>query len=176
MKKKIALNRVYTLLESGPVVMITTSWRGKQNVMPISWHTMIDFNPPLVGCVIGDHSHTFKAIKETRECVINIPTAAIGAKVKGCGSVSGAKVDKILKFCLKTSPAKAVKAPLLDDCFASFECKLVDDRMARKYNFFIFRVVNAWLDVSVKKPVTMHHLGGDSFMLAGRVVKVRSAK
>ncbi len=46
--------------------------------MTLSWHTMMEFEPPLVGCVVSDRYHSFRALKATRECVINIPTVEIG--------------------------------------------------------------------------------------------------
>jgi flavin reductase (DIM6/NTAB) family NADH-FMN oxidoreductase RutF len=52
-KRRLALSRVYGLLEPGPVVLLTTSHRGRANVMTLSWHTMMEFEPPLVGCVVS---------------------------------------------------------------------------------------------------------------------------
>lgn len=46
--------------------------------MTLSWHTMMEFEPPLVGCVVSDRNHSFRALKATRDCVINIPTVEIG--------------------------------------------------------------------------------------------------
>lgn len=51
-KRTFPLSRVYRLLEPGPVALVTTAHRGKPNVMTQSWHTMMEFEPPLVGCVI----------------------------------------------------------------------------------------------------------------------------
>jgi len=176
MKKEFPLSKVYALLESGPVIMVSTAYKGKNNVMPMCWHTMIDFDPPLVGCVIGAQSRTSRTLKRTGECVLNIPTAELGPKVIACGEVSGAKTDKFKKFGLRHSRASLVKAPLLDDCYASLECELHDGKLAGKYDLFILKVVKAWVDAAVKNPRTMHHRGGDSFLLAGRPVSVRAAK
>jgi len=133
---------------------------------------MIDFDPPLVGCVIGDQSLTFKTLKAAKECVINIPTLEIAKKVLAAGAVSGAKVDKFAKFGLTPKKASAVKAPLIEECYASLECELADARMAGKYNLFILKVVKAWVDASKKNPKTLHHLGGDSFIVAGKAIKL----
>lgn len=172
MKKLFPLSKVYTLLESGPVIMVSTNLKGRNNVMPMSWHTMIDFNPPLIGCVIGDQSQTFTTLKAVKECVINIPTIEIAKKALACGNVSGVKVDKFEKFRLTPKKASAVKAPLIDECYASLECKLADAAMSGKYNLFILKVVKAWVDPLKKNPKTIHHCGGDSFIVAGRPVKL----
>ena len=174
MKKVFPLSKVYSLLESGPVVLVSTALKGRKNIMTMSWHTMIDFNPPLVGCVISDRNHSFNMIKGSRECVINIPTKDIAKKVIGCGNVSGAKMDKFMAFGLTPVKGSVVKAPLIKECYASLECKLHDARMAGKYNLFIFKVVKAWVDTSKKNPATFHHRGGEDFILAGKPIKLRS--
>ena len=173
MKKNFPLNKVYTLLESGPVILVSTAAKGRSNVMPMSWHTMIDFDPPLVGCVIGDQSLTFRTVKAEKDCVINIPTLEIAKKALACGNVTGAKTDKFAKFGLTPEKASKVKAPLVKECWASLECRLHDARMAGKYNLFIFRVVKAWVDTAVKNPKTFHHRGGPEFIVAGRPVKLK---
>lgn len=156
------------------MILVSTALKGRNNVMPMSWHTMIDFNPPLVGCVIGDQSLTFKTLKAVKECVINIPTIEIAKKALACGKVSGAKTDKFAKFGLTPVKASAVKAPLVGECYASLECRLTDASMAGKYNLFILKVVKAWVDPSMKNPKTFHHCGGDSFLVAAKPVKLRA--
>lgn len=173
MKKNFPLNKVYTLLESGPVILVSTAHKGRNNVMPMSWHTMIDFDPPLVGCVIGGQSLTFKTVKATKECVINVPTLEIAKKAIACGNVTGAKADKFARFGLTPVKGEKVEAPLVKECWASLECRLHDARLAGKYNLFIFRVVKAWVDAAVKNPKTFHHLGGDKFLVAGKPVRLK---
>lgn len=175
MKKEFPLSKVYTLLESGPVILLSTAGKTRPNVMAMSWHTMIDFDPPLIGCVIGEGSLTFKTVKALKECVISVPTAAIGRKAVACGSVSGAKTDKFARFGLTPEKASLVKAPLIKECYASLECRLADASMAKKYNLFVFRVVKAWVDPAARKPRTIHHLGKDSFMVAGPRISIRPA-
>ena len=173
-KKSFPLSRVYRLLEPGPVVLVTTAEKGRPNVMTMSWHTMIDFEPPLVGCVISNRNHTFGMLKATKECVINIPTVELAAQVVGCGNTSGRKLDKFKAFGLTPAAASRVKAPLIDECYAALECKVVDARLAAKYCFFILEVLKAWIDTSRKDPRTIHHLGRGAFMVAGRTIKLPS--
>jgi len=174
MKRSYPLSKVYSLLESGPVVLVSTALKGRSNIMTMSWHTMIDFNPPLVGCVISDRNYTFDILKKTGECAINIPTLDIAGEAVACGNVSGMKTDKFAKFGLTPVKASEVKAPLIKECYASLECELADGRMAGKYNLFIFKVLKAWVDTSVKGPKTLHHRGGKDFMVAGKTIKLGS--
>jgi len=174
MKKSLPLSRVYRLLEPGPVVLLTTARKGRANVMAMSWHVMIDFEPPIVGCVVGDRGYTFGILKATHECVINIPTVELASKVVRCGNVSGRTVDKFRAFHLTPVAAARVKAPLIDECYANLECRVVDASLATKYNLFILEVLKAWIDPSKKNPRTIHHLGMGVFMVAGRTIKLPS--
>lgn len=173
-RKSLPLSKVYGLLEPGPVVLLTTAWRGCSNIMTLSWHTMMEFEPPLVGCVISDRNHSFRMLKASKECVFNIPTVGIAGKVVGCGNTSGAETDKFKMFGLTPVPAKQVGAPLIAECFANLECRVTDTGMVAKYCFFVVEVIQAWIDPSVKKPQTIHHLGNGNFMIAGERIKLKS--
>ncbi len=172
--KTFPLSEVYRLLEPGPVVMVTTSHKGKTNIMTQSWHTMMEFVPPLVGCVISGRNHSFEALTKTKECVLSIPSVELAKQVVKVGNCSGSKVDKFRKFKLTPLPASLVDAPLIAECFANLECKVVDTRMVNKYNFFVLEVVKAWIDPAHKKPRTLHHQGKGVFMVGGDTIKLPS--
>ncbi|MFZ5803001.1 MAG: flavin reductase family protein [Candidatus Omnitrophota bacterium] len=173
-KKAFPLSEVYRLLEPGAVVMISTALGGRPNIMTMSWHTMIDFSPPLVGLVIGDQSHTFRVLKRTRECVINIPTARLLGQAVACGNHSGRTVDKFRAFGLTPVRASCVKAPMIAECYANLECKVVHQALAARYNFFIGKVVRAWIDPKQKATDTFRHLGKGMFMTGGTRIRTRS--
>ena len=173
-KKSFPLSKVYGLLEPGPVVMITTAREGQANIMTLSWHTMLEFEPPLVGCVISNRNYTFDIVKATKECVINIPTVELSKKVVDCGNTSGRTVDKFKAFSLTSVAASCVEAPLIDECYANLECRVIDEMMVAKYNLFIFEVLKAWIDPLKTHLQTIHHLGEGTFMIAGETIHLPS--
>ena len=173
-KKSFPLSRVYGLLEPGPVVLVTTAGKGPPNIMTMSWHMMMDFEPPIVGCVISNRNFTFDILNATKECVINIPTVELAEKVVSCGNTSGRKVDKFKVFGLTQAPASCVKAPLIEECYANLECKVVDGKVVAKYNLFILEVLKAWIDPARKDPQTIHHRGRGTFLVAGETIKLPS--
>lgn len=93
-RRSLPLALVYRLLEPGPVLLLTTAHRGRRNVMTLSWHTMLDFEPPLIGCVLSSADVSFAALRASRQCVLNIPTRELAAAVVGCGNSHGDRVDK----------------------------------------------------------------------------------
>jgi len=173
-KKSLPLAEVYRLLEPGPVVMVTTARKGVPNIMTMSWHTMMEFTPPLVGCVISGRNYSFDALVKTRQCVLNIPDAALAKQVVGVGNCHGPKVDKFKKFRLTPVPAAEVAPPLIAECYANLECRVADTRMVNKYNFFVLEVVGAWLDAAVKAPRMLHHRGRGVFAVDGGTIRLPS--
>jgi len=171
-KRALPLGRVYQLLEPGPVVLLTTSDRGRDNVMPQSWHTMIDFEPPIIGMIVSNRNFSFAALRKTRECVINVPTAELAKEVVACGNVSGRKVDKLTRFGLTRAASSKVGAPQIAECWASVECRVIDTRMVEKYGFFVLEGVAATIDPSVKRPRTLHHRGRGVFAIADETIKL----
>jgi flavin reductase (DIM6/NTAB) family NADH-FMN oxidoreductase RutF len=173
-KRSLPLFRVYRLLEPGPVVLITTAHKGRANVMTMSWHTMMEFEPPLVGCVLSGRNYSFNALTKTRECVINIPTADLVQKVVKVGNSSGRQVDKFKAFALTPLPASLVAPPLVAECYANLECRVADAAWVNKYNFFVLEVVKAWIDPVRKNPRILHHEGRGIFRVSGRTLKLPS--
>lgn len=173
-KKRFPLSKVYGLLEPGPVLLMTTTHRNACNVMPMTWYSMLEFEPPLVACVVSGGNHSQKLLRASGECVLNIPTVELARQVVACGNCSGAQVDKFGRFGLSRSSAEQVGAPLLDDCFASLECRVSDTRLVRRYGQFVLEVVAAWVDPRVRDPRTLHHRGFGKFMVAGESIKLPS--
>jgi flavin reductase (DIM6/NTAB) family NADH-FMN oxidoreductase RutF len=124
--KNLPLSKVYQLLEPGPVVLLTTARNGRANVMTMSWHMMVEFEPPLIACVVSGADYSFAALRATRECVIALPDLKLAPKVVQVGNCSGRDVDKFAAFGLTPVPAEKVAAPLIAECFANLECKVAD--------------------------------------------------
>ena len=172
--KNLPLSKVYQLLEPGPVVLLTTAYKGRANVMTMSWQTMMEFEPPLVACIVSDANHSFAALRATGECVIAVPASKLARKVTAVGNCSGRDVDKFKKFGLTPLKAKRVNPPLIAECFANLECKVADTGFVNKYNLFVLRVVKAWIDPAQKKPKTIHHHGNGVFTVDGKTIKLKS--
>jgi flavin reductase (DIM6/NTAB) family NADH-FMN oxidoreductase RutF len=172
--KNLPLSKVYQLLEPGPVVLLTTAIGGQPNVMTMSWHMMVDFEPPLVACVVSGNDHSFAALRKTKECVIAVPPVAMADRVVKIGNSSGREVDKFALFALATKTAERVAAPLLPECFANLECRVIETRLVDKYNLFILEVIKAWVDPEWKAAKTIHHRGYGVFVVDGEVIKLKS--
>ena len=174
MMKDLPLSKVYQLLEPGPVVLLTTAQKGRANVMTLSWHMMVEFEPPLVACVVSRANHSFAALRATKQCVIALPALDLAPKVVGIGNCSGRDVKKFERFSLTPVPAERVVPPLVAECFANLECKVADTGLVTKYQLFVLEVLKAWTDPAQRNPKTIHHHGYGRFAVDGDVIKLKS--
>ena len=172
-KRDFPVSQIRRFLEPGPIVLVSSARTGETNIMTMGWHTVMEFQPSLVGCMISSGNHSFGLIKASKQCVINIPTYDLAKQVVGIGNCSGADVDKFAKFKLTAVEADRVEAPLIKECYANFECKVVDASLLEKYSFFIMEVVKARAAISPKVPRTIHYRGDGQFMVSGREVSFR---
>ncbi len=172
--KTLPLSKVYQLIEPGPVTLLTTAQKGRANVMTMSWHMMMEFEPPLVACVVSGANHSFAALRATKECVIAIPAVKLASKVVAVGNCSGRAIDKFEKFGLTPVPAAKVAAPLIAECFANLECRIADSQLVNSYNLFVLEVLKAWTDPRQKSPKTIHHHGYGRFAVDGRMMTLKS--
>lgn len=174
MKTELPLAEVYALLEPGPVLLLSTAQDGRANLMAMSWHCMLEFEPPLVGCVVSTANHSFAALESTGECVLNVPDAGLLEQLVGCGNSHGDALDKFSRFGLSAVLSAAVKVPRVEECWANLECRVVDRQLVERYNFFVLEVLQAWHDPAVQAPRTLHHRGHGKFMIAGEEVQSAS--
>ncbi len=172
-KRDYPVSDIRRCLEPGPIVLVSSAWRGKMNIMTMGWHMIMETSPSLFGCYIWDRNYSQGMVRKSRECVINLPTTDLTDEVVGIGNCSGAEVDKFKEFGLTPVAAEKVGAPLIKECYANFECRLADGRQISRYNLFIWEVVQAHVAVSPRWPETLHYRGDGVFMIAGRSVSLR---
>ena len=168
--KRMQMSKAFTLMESGPVVLVTTNDGEKNNIMTISWTMVVDFTP-LFAMTTGPWNYSYAALRKSRECVISIPTVDLIDQVVGVGTCSGADTDKFKKLGLTPVKGKHVRSPLIRECLANIECKVID--IVKKHNIVVLEGVAAYLDSSRKEKRTIHAIGDGTFVVDGRKLNRR---
>lgn len=168
----LKLSRAFTLIEPGPVVLVTTCDGTRNNVMTISWTMVLNFTPTFA-MTMGEWNASYTALRRTRECVLAVPTVDLLDRVVGIGTCSGADTDKFAKFRLTAVRGNIVKAPLIAECLANIECKVVD--IVRKHNVVILEGVAAHIDRGRKEKRMIHAVGDGTFIADGRRLDRRKA-
>lgn len=168
--KGFQISKAFTLVEPGPVVFISTRNGEKNNIMTISWTMVVDFTPKFA-ITTGPWNYSYAALSTSRECVIAIPTIDLIDQVVGVGIHSGADTDKFEKFGLTPVKGKHVKAPLIKECLANIECKVID--IVDRHNIVVLEGVAAYFDSSRKENRTIHAVGDGTFVVDGRKLNRR---
>jgi len=162
--RQLNLSNAFTLMESGPVVLVTTRDGNTSNIMTISWTMVLDFTPKFA-ITTGEWNHSFAALEKNRECVIAIPTVDLLDTVVGIGTCTGADTDKFSKFKLTPVQAKLVNAPLIKECLANIECKVID--IIKKHNIVVLEAVAATINTARQETRTIHAVGDGTFIVDG---------
>ncbi|TKJ40168.1 hypothetical protein CEE36_09920 [candidate division TA06 bacterium B3_TA06] len=135
---------------------------GESNIIALSFCMPVSKLPPLIACAIGRGSYSYKLITSTKEFVINVPTSGLKPEIYYCGLHSGHEVDKFKETGLTPKPARAVKAPIIDECVAHIECKLDHEIETGDKSLIIGEVIEAYADeVIVKRERKVEYAKGD---------------
>ena len=163
--KRMAISKAFTLMEPGPVVFVTTNDGEKNNVMTISWTMVVDFTPR-VAITTGPWNYSYAALRRSRECVIAVPTVDLIDQVVAVGTCSGSDTDKFEKFGLTPVKGRHVRAPLIEQCLANIECRVLD--VVAKHNIVVLEGLAASVDPSRREKRTIHAVGDGTFIVDGR--------
>jgi flavin reductase (DIM6/NTAB) family NADH-FMN oxidoreductase RutF len=163
--KKLKISKAFTLMEPGPVVFVSTHDGQHDNLMTISWTMVMDFTPRFA-ITTGPWNFSYAALRKSRECVIAIPTVDLVDLVVGVGTCSGADTDKFAKFGLSPIKARHVRAPLVRECLANIECRVLD--IVTQHDIVVLEGLAAYVDASRKEKRTLHAVGDGTFIADGR--------
>lgn len=126
-------------------------WRGKSNIIAISFCMPVSKEPPLIACAIGKGAYSRELISSSGEFVVNVPTKDLKPQIYYCGFHSGSKVDKFRETGLTPKPARRVRAPIIEECVAHMECEVRREIEAGDKVLFIGEVVEAYADEAVAR-------------------------
>ncbi len=170
-KHDLPVDQTRRFLEPGPIVLVSSQWKGEHDIMTMGWHMMLGYD--LIGTYVRTANHSYDLIRKSKECVINLPTLDIVDQVVGVENTTGAEIDKFKEFGFTPQEAEKVKAPLIAECYANFECRLHDGTQIKKHSLFIWQVVKAHVATSPEFPKTVHYRGDGRFMTSGQEISLR---
>lgn len=171
----------YRVLAPRPTIIVTTiSKEGKVNAAPFSFTMPVSVDPPLIAVSSVPRHHTYQNLEETRELVVNIPSADIINQLWVTGEKFPPGVNEIQKAGLTEMESVKVKPPWIKECLAHMECKVEFTRECGDHHLVVGRVLkvgvrediihDGLLNVEVVKPLL--HLGGKDFVVGDHRRKV----
>jgi flavin reductase (DIM6/NTAB) family NADH-FMN oxidoreductase RutF len=114
------------------------------NIIAIAWLIPVSISPPLVGMSIRPTRHSYALIQAIGEFVINVAPHEIAQQVRFCGRRSGRDVDKFAATGLTPGQAQHVRPPVIEECIAHLECRVVQEVEAGDHHFVIGEVLAAY--------------------------------
>jgi flavin reductase (DIM6/NTAB) family NADH-FMN oxidoreductase RutF len=170
--KEADLRRAFTWLEAGPVTLVTTNAKNRYDIMTISWHMVMDFTPH-IAISTGPWNESYQRILDTKECSICIPGADLLDQAVAIGTTSGSQVDKFKANGLTPLPGHTVQSPLIAECLAGIECRLID--VITDHGLLIFKGTALFENRERKEQRTFHANGDGTFFADGSFYSRRTA-
>lgn len=124
-----------------PVVMVSCGTKEDANITTVAWTGIINSNPPLVYISLRPERHSYEIIKQNMEFVINIPDKNLVYEADYCGTKSGRNEDKFKAINLTMEDSTKVKAPAIEECPISLECKVKEIKELGSHHMFIAEII-----------------------------------
>ncbi|MFC1703393.1 flavin reductase family protein [Candidatus Omnitrophota bacterium] len=180
MKKEVPLSQSLRLINSGNVILVTSSHEDKANIVTLAWSTPVSRTPALAGISVAGKHLSNELIKKSKEFIINIPSFDLLEQVVYCGSHSGRQVDKFSATELSSGKANCLdKTPLINECIGHLECRVRDIYETGDHTLFIAEVMHAcakegfFKDIwDITKAKLIYHLGGKFFASPEKMTEI----
>lgn len=181
MKRQVPAQNAHRLLAGRPTCLLTTRYRGQNNVMTLSWTCPVSLDPPLIALAIHPSRYSHGLLEKSQECVLNIASRPMGEQLVQCGTRSGADVDKFGAGGLDIESGRRVSAVWIEQCLAHIECAVIDRIAPGDHSLFLVEVVGAWAEEEAFESawrvrgqpedlLPLAHLGGALFGMLGAEV------
>ena len=178
MKRQVDLNKAKWLVEPGCVVLVTSGTMANPNVMTFSWQTPVNSaDPCLIVLAISHIRYSYDLIKQNHELVINVPGEELLEQSHFVGTITGKDIDKFKESGLTPVPANVVAPPLIEQCAAHLECRVVETFKMQSHDLLVCEVLRAVADTELfdgkwipEKFHTLHYLSGNYYGVMERTI------
>jgi flavin reductase (DIM6/NTAB) family NADH-FMN oxidoreductase RutF len=176
--KKTPLDSAGLLFPTIATVATCVDANGKLNIITLGWAMKTSADPPMVAISVKPSRYSHDLIGDSGEFVLSIPTIDIVEEIHFCGRKSGRNVDKFKETRLTPLQAEKINAPLIKECPANLECKVVSQLTTGDHTIYVGEVVAAHVDEALydgirrcldldKASVIITH--SDEYRVAGKV-------
>lgn len=181
MKSEVKLSQAKWLVEPGCVVLVTTGTMENSNVMTFSWQTPVNSaDPCLIVLAISHVRYSYVLIKQNHELVINVPGEELLEQTHFVGTVTGRNIDKFKESGLTAVFAKVVAPPLIEECAAHLECRVVETFKMQSHDLLVCEVLRAIAETDFfdgkwipEKFHTIHYLSGNYYGVMERTIQAQ---
>lgn len=140
------------------VALITSSYKGKDNMLAMTWHTKTSFQPNLYLISVDKTRFSCELIKKSKCFVINYMPYSLSKEIIYAGTHSGRHVDKFKETGLTKEKADKIPCCRIKEAVAFVECKVIKEVETGDHIVFIGKVLNAKFKRKDKRPFQLDKL------------------
>ena len=172
MKEEIPVSKANRLVNHGPVVLVTSQFKEKTNIITLAWQMPVSHKPMLIAISIAKSHFSHDMIKGSGEFAVNVPNVNLLSQVHYCGTTSGRDTDKFAQSGLTPLPAQTITPPLIAECIGHIECRLQNMYLVGDHSVFVGEVLAASVEAGLfdgcwkldePRAKSLHHLGGNLY-------------
>ena len=141
MEKKRRVLKPGALTAPLPPAMVTVGDTENHNVLTVAWTGILATVPPKTYISVRPSRHSHAILCNTREFVINLPSADMAKTVDFVGIYTGAKMNKFERCGLTAHPSEKVKAPTIEECPIALECRVTEIIPMGSHDVFVADIV-----------------------------------
>lgn len=165
----------------GMVALVTAECNGKINMMAAGWHSFISYEPPIYGVAIAKERYTHQLVEKAGEFAINFVPEAYVDYIQYSGSATGTNIDKMKELKAPYTQGKTIGAPILEEAYIAYECKVMDQRTYGDHDWFVGKITGFYKEEKLfredglpdwEKLAIPLYLGRSQYMIAGKEARV----
>ena len=142
--RDVDVGSVWQLLRPEVVVWAVAELEGTRSICPLGWTMRTSISPPMMAISVSPQNFTHGLIEGSGAFVLAYPGRELAEATLYCGSHSARDSDKFAHTGLTPLPGRQVAAPVIGECLANFECRLVERITTGDHSIFVGEVVAAW--------------------------------
>lgn len=181
-KETLAERDALRLIGAGPVVLLTTMFKGQPNVMTVGWLLPLSLGPVLIGVAVQASRLSHEFMTKSEQFGISVPTMDLLPAIHGCGEASGRDGDKFQRFRLTPEDPHEIEAPSIGECVAHIECGVIERKEFGDHDLFVGSVLHVSAESSAFRDTwvpedgveIVHHLGGERYAGMGSAYRASS--
>lgn len=114
-------------LSSGGALLVVLDPTGRPNPMTIGWGQIgIVWSRPVFTVAVRQSRFSYECLLAARSFTVSVPASgALKDALALCGTKSGRALDKFGAAGLTARPGRLVETPVVAECLAHYECKLL---------------------------------------------------
>ncbi len=130
----------------GMVVLLTSKYEDKHNIMAAGFNTTVGYAPLIFGVSLRKEAYSYDLIMNSGSFGINFVPAHLAELIQIVGTRSGRDIDKFAEYNIEYDNGLKLNVPILKEAYFAYECKVIDTRNYGSHDFVAGEVQTIYKD------------------------------